>query len=247
MPVSVRHRCRIQQELVTILRTHRHRVRLNVVILPQCHPLRISGELGLIKRILIRRVQPGVSAQTLPHRRLVPLIILNVFQRSHNSLSNPLNIIHARCFRINKNIEWGHPLHERLILNDNRLCRRQIRRNILIGRQITYHLRHIYSGTVSLINGLPIQLVTFHIAYGTLLLHELPTDLQPAVTENKEILNGTTERPPVIVMPPHVIRDRFNKRSPISIIRMRGLNHNLRMIHRNRRCNHINRTESQID
>ena len=143
LTVCVRHRSRIYKKFGTRLWNHRHRVFFNVVEFEHNSSFFIHQEpfLFLTVRSTKDRVQQRIGTQIPACTRLVPLVLLRFFQRPYDALRNPLRIVNAGRFRINKDIEWRNPFNKRLILHHRHRSGRNVCRYLSVIRQLACHER----------------------------------------------------------------------------------------------------------
>jgi hypothetical protein len=70
-------------------------------------------------------------------------------------------------------------------------------------------------------------------------LNELPTNLEPSMTQYQKVLDGTPERLLIVVMSPQIVDNRLYENGPVLILFLIRHNRDLRMIHSNGWFNHV--------
>ena len=220
MSEGVRHVHRLYEEAIASFGKHTHRVLRDVVELPDLN-VALFLILGLTRRRLLGIVlAPRGCLNHVTCRLRIPLVRLDVLYGTTDALGNPASILHRSSIWIDKHIERRNTLNKRPIFNNNNR-----RRNLIA----IYLLR-----LIALLANLFFLNITV-------------ANLQPTMSQHKEVLNGTTKLGADTVVSPPIVDYSLCNNCLSSSIRMPCVNGNLRIVNSHRRSNDVHRRKRDVD
>ena len=105
MTEVVRHRDGVQQVVVPVVRAHAQGALFQIVVFVQGHPVNEIGILFTFVVVIPTNLQTGIAGQVAAHRSLETPVLLDLFQRSHNTLRDPLGVLQAGRFRVHQHVK----------------------------------------------------------------------------------------------------------------------------------------------
>ena len=225
----VRHVTRGNQEPFPTIREHGQCVLAQVIELPHFHILFLAVVDALLVSPLVGEPTPRRRSAISSRCTIILLIVLHFLQGTAHALCNPLNIKHRGGIRIYEDIKRRHPFSERAVARDHR-----VRLNI-----VSILLRRILFRSFPFVRvGRSDRVVGFFVAV---------TALQPAVTRDKKILDGTTKLFLHLKVPPPIVDDCFGDDRTRGILGATGVYRDLRVVDSNAWFNNIDRTERCVN
>ena len=141
------------------------------------------------------------------------------------------NVFHAGRCRVNVNVINTNSFYKRLIFNNPHFCRRNAGDDVVKRRRFDTIHETFNSTLIDLVHGRVDHFFSGKFPDALFLLYELPTHLEPAVTEDQKVFDSTTERGTEVVVFPQVVDHGFYEHGPFGVFRLVGLNDNLGVVH----------------